>query len=646
MKCEFYFLLRYKSTPIGIVYKEHGRRQIMNIHSLHIEGFRKHKDTTILFSDSTFLIGENNVGKSSILAALDYLLNIKSKIPEEEFYSVADENGNIIKRADEVVLTAEFRNLPHESNEWRGFRGRIIHYAPTFDGDTGLSFIYRKTFSQNSTKIEMCQYIRTLKPEFNGCNTLNDYFEKGLAPDDIPAKLKEYPWDKALKKTEKELIAQVESLYDYCADKTEWFENPGGIQQNVASKLPIFLLIPAQDREEEISGTSGVLQKTLAELFREVREESENYRQAQHYLDLLQNELDPSDPKTEISRMLFDLNEVVSDVFPSASILARANLSDPDSTIKPTFSIQMRSNIPTKSYLQGTGMIRSAVFSLLRYKSIRDAKKEKDGSRSLIIGFEEPEIYLHPNAISKIKDTIYRLAENNENQIVCTTHSPFMIDLSRKPRQILNCLAIGYDYADDIRGEKISVKAFNVTEAFKKLQDENKDYVKMLLRVDDAIAKSFFVKHVLIVEGDTEQIVLNETMPLLPHELESTILSDWHIVRARGKAAIIPLIKYFNAMGIDAYIMHDGDYGTDGAEKFNEPIRMALDNDAKLVVLNKCIEDVLGYVMQQNDKPLHAYNFIHENWHSWDDISQEWKSCVERIFNAGNHIIVKTGAVD
>ena len=47
----------------------------MNIHSLRIEGFRKHKDTTILFSDSTFLIGENNVGKSSVLVALDYLLN-------------------------------------------------------------------------------------------------------------------------------------------------------------------------------------------------------------------------------------------------------------------------------------------------------------------------------------------------------------------------------------------------------------------------------------------------------------------------------------------------------------------------------------------------------------------------------------------
>ena len=618
----------------------------MNIHSLRIEGFRKHKDTTILFSDSTFLIGENNVGKSSVLVALDYLLNIKSKIPEEEFYSVVDANGSIIRKVNEVILTAEFRNLPEESKEWRGFRGRIIPYTPSFDGDTGLSFVYRKTFSLNSIKIEMRQYARTLKPEFNNCNTLNDYVEKGLDPDDIPIKLKDSPWDKALKKTEQACIAEVESLYDYSNENAEWVENPGGIPQNVASKLPIFLLIPAQDREEEISGTSGVLQKTLAELFREVREESENYRQAQHYLKLLQKEFDPGDSNTPLSKMLHQLNEVVSDIFPSASILASANLSDPDSTIKPVFSIQMSSNIPTKSSLQGTGMIRSTVFSLLRYKSIRDAEKAKDGSRSLIIGFEEPEIYLHPNAISKIKDTIYRLAEYHKNQIVCTTHSPFMIDLSRKPRQVLNNLSIASNNFDDIVGEKILAKAFNVTEAFQKLQDDNKDYVKMLLRVDDAIAKSFFVKHILIVEGDTEQIVLNETLPFLPQKLQSVILSEWHIIRARGKAAIIPLIKYLKTMGIDIYIMHDGDYGTNGAEKFNEPIRIALNNDSHIVVLDKCIEDVLGYAVQQNDKPLHAYNFIRKNWHNWDDISQDWKSCIEKIFNAGNHIVVKTKLTD
>ena len=99
-----------------------------------------------------------------------------------------------------------------------------------------------------------------------------------------------------------------------------------------------------------------------------------------------------------------------------------------------------------------------------------------------------------------------------------------MIDLSRKPRQVLNNLSIASNNFDDIVGEKILAKAFNVTEAFQKLQDDNKDYVKMLLRVDDAIAKSFFVKHILIVEGDTEQIVLNETLPFFGKKLTKFLI--------------------------------------------------------------------------------------------------------------------------
>ena len=621
----------------------------MDLYSLRIQGLRKHSDTTIYFSDSSFLIGENNVGKSSVLVAIDYLLNIKAKIPEDEYYSVADESGNVIRKAQEIILTAEFRNLPEDAYSWRGFKGRIIPYEPQIDGDSGLSFIYRKTFSltSGSPKIEVREYNRALKEEFSTCKTIKDFLENGIDATEIPEKLQQLPENQTLKKAEKELLfAEVDSLYLFSDDDTSWVENPGGIPQNVLSKLPTFLLIPAQDKEEEISGGAGTLRKTLDELFREVRDGSENYRQAQHYLDLLQAEMNPENPETEISKMMRDLNGVVSDVFPSASISASANLSDPDATIKPSFSIQMSSNIATNTSLQGTGMIRSAVFALLRYKSMRDAKRRDEETRSLIIGFEEPELYLHPNAINKIKDTIYRLAENPNNQIICTTHSPYMIDISRRPRQILNNLSLMQLDCDGLQGESIAVKPFNVTDEFRNLQSDDKDYVKMLLRVDDAISKSFFVKNVLVVEGDTEQIAINETLPFLPQAIASRILSDWHVIRARGKASIIPLIKYLKAMAINVYVIHDGDYGTEGAEKFNPFIRSALNNDSHLVVLDKCVEDALGYPVKSNDKPLHAYTFIRDNWTCWADISENWRTCIEKIFNEGNHIVIKQGVVE
>lgn len=118
----------------------------MRLHSLRLEGYRKHADTTIYFSDSTFLIGENNVGKSSILKALEYLLSSRSKIEDNEFLATVLKDGKQETIVREIILTAEFRNLPIEARQWRGFKGRVLSYEPETEQDSGLKFIYRKTF--------------------------------------------------------------------------------------------------------------------------------------------------------------------------------------------------------------------------------------------------------------------------------------------------------------------------------------------------------------------------------------------------------------------------------------------------------------------------------------------------------------------
>lgn len=611
----------------------------MKLHSLKIEGFRKHLDTEIFFSDSTFLIGENNVGKSSVLYALDYLLCANNFIPADEFYSL-EENGEKRIAVDQIILTAEFHNLPKEANLWRGFKGRVLNYeVDEKDSDTGKKFIYRKTYPRGGkVKIETLENPKIVKEEFGNCSCIQDYIDAGLPEEELTDDIRKIKYDKKLTAKERNLFSDVEFIHDIDASQECWVENPGGIPQNVLSKLPKYLLIPAQDREDEISGTSGTLQKTLNELFNEVRDNSENYKLAQKYLNKLAEELNPSDEKTEVSKMISELNTIISDVFPHTGISAAANLSDADKVIKPVFDIQMSSNVATSSKLQGTGLIRSAVFALLRYKALRDNRKDQVSDRQLIIGFEEPEIYLHPNAISKMRDTIYSLAETGNNQIVCTTHSPYMIDISKKPKQILNSLFLKNDKIDECNALTVGSIPFNITKEFLGLQEDEKDYIKMLLRVEDAIAKSFFVKKVLIVEGDTEQVVLSETISRMPSEIQSEILSEWYILRARGKAAIIPLVKYLKAMCIDIYVMHDKDENTLGAVKFNEPIRQALNDDEHLVVLENCVEDVLGYTPPAADKPYKAYCYIKDNWKSWEDVRADWKTIMELIFNDGKEI--------
>lgn len=365
-----------------------------------------------------------------------------------------------------------------------------------------------------------------------------------------------------------------------------------------------------------------MLHKILHELFKDVREISANYKEAQTSLSLLAKELDPGDAGSEFGKMMVELNAVLGGVFPESRIYAAADLSSPDALI-PTFAIEMSSNIRTTVANQGTGMVRAAVFGLLRFRQQWLKRREGNDERGLIIGFEEPEIYLHPSAANQMRDLIYDLS-GESSQIVATTHSPYLIDLSRKPKQVLN--RFQYD-----KGHT-SVLAFSVSEEFVKLQNNDKDHVKMLIKLDDHISRIFFTRRVLIVEGDTEEVVIKEAIRRMPAEMKAHVLSGSELVKARGKAAIIGLIKYLKALNVDFVVIHDRDKGTEGAEKFNEPIRNAVNNDKKLVVLEECIEDFLGYPSPGSEKPFNAYKRTLEWEDGWNGVPAQLKNLLTKVY--------------
>ena len=86
-------------------------------------------------------------------------------------------------------------------------------------------------------------------------------------------------------------------------------------------------------------------------------------------------------------------------------------------------------------------------------------------------------------------------------------------------------------------------------------------------------------------------------------------------------------------MQIDIYVMHDKDENNQRARRYNDPIRMALNNDSHLFVLENCIEDVLGYTAPKSEKPYKAYEYINKNWTSWENVSKEWKEIINKIFS-------------
>jgi len=598
----------------------------MKIHSLYIEGYKRIKKAKILFGDATFLIGPNNTGKSSVLNAITHLLSGNKRIQEVEYYSANDEVTNERKTiSNKIIIEAEFRDVPSEAKAWRGFKGRIFEYDPVDSKESGLYLTYRKTFELGKdVVIELKTKTRTLKTEYQNISTPQELIDKGINKD-LVSEL----YDDVIKKITtagKAKFEEIDDLWDIGEQET-WFQNPGGIPGVVLCRLPRYIIIPAESSSNDISG-NGVLSKTLNELFEDVRSCSNNYKEAQRYLNELAKELDPSNEKSEFGKMMGELNNIIANVFPESRIHAQADLSDPDKSLKPSFSVELSSNIKTPVDHQGTGMIRSAVFGILRFRQKWLSKREdKDINRSIIIGFEEPEIYLHPSAANQMRDTIYELS-GNESQIVATTHSPYVIDLSRKPMQVLNRFSLSDD--------SIEVKPFNVSQAFKSLHDSDRDYVKMIMRIDDYVSRIFFTKRVVVVEGDTEDIVIRETLKRLEKNKRLLISANTEIIKARGKASIIGLSKYLISMGITPFIIHDRDSGNVKAESFNKPIENVVGQD-NVIKLEECIEDILGYASPSGEKPYTAYSFTRTWGNAWADVPKKWRDVMEKSFKISEY---------
>ncbi|WP_417822834.1 ATP-dependent nuclease [Thalassospira lucentensis] len=598
----------------------------MRLHSLHVEGFRRLADTTVNFGEATFLIGANNSGKSSIFRAIEYLLSAKKRIPEAEYYAEIDsETGEQKPVATQIILDAEFRNLPNEAADWRGFKGRILTYDPEGEDDTGNSIRYRKTYTLTSDcKVEILSHKRVLKEGFDKAKASYDLIDLGVPKESVVATFGDGSINLTAKNKSK--LQEIDELWQL-EDEISWEENPGGIPGVVLSRLPNFLLIPEETNAREIEHSSGVLATTLNELFADVRNDSENYKNAQEHLNALAAELDPTDGGSDFGQLMGDINTVLSGVFPDSAIHAKASLADPDAVLKPTFEIKLESNIQTEVKFQGAGMIRSAVFALLRYRQQWLSKRSTGTPRGLIIGFEEPEIYLHPSAANQMRTTIYELSGAG-SQIVATTHSPFLIDLSKQPRQVLNRMV-----AND---NGIRVEAFNVSDKYQELEDDDKHHLKMILKIDDHVSRVFFTSTVVIVEGDTEDVVLREALRRLAishREAYLRIVRDFEVVKARGKASIISFVRYLRALSVDLVVIHDRDGGTPGAEKFNQPIAVAVGDAAKVIQLHECLEDELGIDTPSSEKPFNAYKHTMEWPENWDGVPERIREILGQAFD-------------
>ncbi|ABO49407.1 ATP-dependent endonuclease of the OLD family-like protein [Desulforamulus reducens MI-1] len=583
----------------------------MKLSKVEIKNFRRVEHAEINLSPASFIIGPNNYGKSSILRAIDALLSLKEDvIKPDDFRLLPDGN-----RCQTIEICGWFSDIDPETANSRGFKGRVINGQ----------FFYKKTYTlSNTTKpvIETFLYPYQIVEPFDKVKTYTDLLGVGLTEEQIQESL-------GVKKVENKKLPnewefKIEGAIEWDMEaEPQLFKNPGGAPSNVNSKLPRLLYIPSYANSDDVGKADSnktLLGECLGYIFEDILADNQLAKDIQENLNELQKQMSPDTDESLIKVLCSEVNNIIGDVFPNCGIHINPSLQGLTEILKPKYSVEMYSNVNTDATRQGTGLIRTAIFSMLKYHAKLKAKKETR-TKPLIIAFEEPEIYLHPSAANMLRDTIYSLGLSN--QIISTTHSPWMIDLSKEWQSLTKVYLNKNGFMSTIN--------YGVSEALKNLEEDEKQHVKMIKTFDDELSRVFFAEKCLIVEGDSEQIAIKNTLNLLPEDVQKEIKSTFQITKARGKAAIISLVKYLQALSINPIVMHDLDSQTEGAAKMNKHIEAAVGDTSRVFPLQDCLEDCLNYKVPTSDKPYRAFVET-SKWASWDDVPPVWAAIIRSIF--------------
>jgi len=151
---------------------------------------------------------------------------------------------------------------------------------------------------------------------------------------------------------------------------------------------------------------------------------------------------------------------------------------------------------------------------------------------------------LHPNAVREACRVLYDLPETGNWQVIVTTHSPAFIDVSRDNTTIIR--------VEQLDGNVSGTTIFRPTRA--QLDPDDRALIKLLNHFDPYVAEFFFGGKSIIVEGDTEYTAFKYVMSLRPEKYKNV-----HVIRARGKATIVALIKILNHFSSGFSVLHDSD---------------------------------------------------------------------------------------
>ena len=376
----------------------------MKLVKVIIKNFRSYKnEVQIPFDNFTALIGKNDVGKSTVLEALEIFFN-------NSLVKIEQSDACVFNEDKKVVIGCVFAELPDQvvldTDSPTSFKGE---YLLNSQGELEI----RKEYDCNLKTPKEVVYSYSSHPSIDGANDLIK-----LKNADLKKRARELGID--LTGVDQRSNPQLRSVIrngfqdlqieDGLISLND--DNAKAVWGSISKKLPQYALFqadrPSKDDDSEVQDP---MKYAINEAIKSVENELASIKET------VRNQV-----ISVAHRTLDKLKEMDADL---------ANELEPHFKAEPNWSGLFKLSLTSDNQIpinkRGSGVRRLILLNFFRAEVER--RQSEAGATSVIYAIEEPETAQHPNNQKMLVEALTQLSNTDNCQVITTTHVPGLAGL-------------------------------------------------------------------------------------------------------------------------------------------------------------------------------------------------------------------------
>lgn len=545
----------------------------MIVKRIHIKNFRCIEEATIEINPFTILVGKNGSGKSSVLKALEIFYQPNADYNEEDFYNR--------DTSRQIEITVYFGDL--NESESRLFGSHV-------DGDT---LVVTKILTWPPGRGSQKYYGRTRRnPDFQPVRTATRVSEKRQKYRELKAHrnysdLPDLPGNASEADIE-EALSQWERGH---SEQLPWVQDEGqffGFKEVGQAKLERFtryILVPAvRDASRDArEGKGAVISELMDLVVRKVLAKREDIQKLQEETQKKYREIVNPNRLEELRRLQDELTKTLHTFAPGTQVILGWQSGDDVQIPMPKASVKLcEQGFDSAVERAGHGAQRAFILAMLQQLAISEpvgaqaegVTEDTTPLPNLIIGIEEPELYQHPARVRHLAKVFAQLTSHGvpgvgQVQIICTTHSPLLVDLERFDQiRLLRRVDAGENRPKHTKVHHATIQdVTKIIEQAQKGSDGNysPEGTRARLRtlMTPWINEGFFADAVVLVEGEEDRAVILAMAEAMGRSLDSMGIA---LIPCMGKTNLLKLAAVFKAFSLPLFVVWDSDYGKEGSK--------------------------------------------------------------------------------